>query len=71
MPRLTICKKQFKGNGGSAHDDLVFLQKAMAFLESNRCVERYAYFGTANNDKSLLSDQGNRLSEIGNHYAQD
>lgn len=43
----------------------------MAFLEGNACVQRYAYFGTANNDKCLLSNEQSRLSELGHHYAVD
>lgn len=56
---------------GSSDDDLAFLQKAMAFLEGNGCVERYAYFGSANNDKSLLDDGVVHLSTLGIHYAID
>lgn len=57
--------------GGSSQDELAFLQQAMAFLEGNGCVERYAYFGTANNDECLLSNEQSRLSELGRHYAVD
>lgn len=57
--------------GGSSQDELAFLQQAMSFLEGNRCVQRYAYFGTANNDKCLLSNEQSRLSELGHHYAVD
>ncbi|OAR02166.1 hypothetical protein LLEC1_03498 [Akanthomyces lecanii] len=63
--------QQFKGMGGSSQDELAFLQQAMAFLEGNACVQRYAYFGTANNDMSLLSNEQSRLSELGHHYALD
>ncbi|KAM3545431.1 hypothetical protein ARSEF1564_001593 [Beauveria bassiana] len=62
---------EFKGQEGSSQDEIVFLQKAMAFLEGNPCVERYAYFGTANNDLSLLSNEHSHLSELGSHYASD
>ncbi|OAA60111.1 hypothetical protein ISF_06122 [Cordyceps fumosorosea ARSEF 2679] len=61
----------FKGVNGSPEEDIAFLQKAMAFLEGNACVERYAYFGTANNDQSLLSSEASHLSELGMHYAAD
>ncbi|KAM3550019.1 hypothetical protein ARSEF4850_008549 [Beauveria asiatica] len=62
---------EFKGLGGSSQDEIAFLQEAMTFLEGNPCVERYAYFGTANNDLSLLSNEDSHLSELGSHYASD
>ncbi|KAJ3494304.1 hypothetical protein NLG97_g4170 [Lecanicillium saksenae] len=62
---------EFKGLNGSNEDDLAFLKKAMDFLEGNGCVERYAYFGSANNDQSLLDPGVVHLSELGIHYAID
>ncbi|KAJ6785074.1 hypothetical protein PWT90_08528 [Aphanocladium album] len=63
--------QQFKGLNGSSEDDLAFLQRAMAFLEGNGCVERYAYFGSAWNDQSLLDPGVVHLSNLGIHYAID
>ncbi|TWU77419.1 hypothetical protein ED733_006502 [Metarhizium rileyi] len=46
-----------------------FLKKALPFLDKNSCVERYSYFGTANNSKVLLQNGGPALSALGNQYA--
>lgn len=41
----------------------------MAFLEKSSCVERYAYFGSADNDKDLLSSNpATHLSDLGIDY---
>lgn len=41
----------------------------MPFLDKSPCVERYAYFGTADNSKVLLQNGGPALSPLGNQYA--
>lgn len=42
----------------------------MKFLENNDCVERYAYFGSARGDQSLInSDSVNHLSPLGLQYS--
>lgn len=39
------------------------------FLDNESCVERYAYFGPADIDKTLLENGGAPLSALGNQYA--
>lgn len=46
-----------------------FMQEAIAWLDSMPCVERYAYFGTADGFTSLLANGGPPLSTLGQTYA--
>ena len=46
----------------------MFLSQAIPWLDNNACVYRYAYFGTADNDKILLENGGPTLSPIGVQY---
>ncbi|KAF3766763.1 hypothetical protein M406DRAFT_253877, partial [Cryphonectria parasitica EP155] len=46
-----------------------FLQQAINFLDNEPCVERYAYFGSADGDESLLANGGPALSTLGKQYA--
>lgn len=44
------------------------MKKALPWLDNKACVERYAYFGTANNNKDLLVGNGPRFSPLGYDY---
>ncbi|KAK2608943.1 hypothetical protein QQS21_002519 [Conoideocrella luteorostrata] len=59
---------EFQGFG-SIDEQQNFLKKAMPFLDKNDCVYRYAYFGTADNSKVLLENDGPNLSSLGTQYA--
>ncbi|KAJ3494737.1 hypothetical protein NLG97_g3885 [Lecanicillium saksenae] len=58
---------EFQGEG-SIDEQSNFLRKAIPFLDNNRCVYRYSYFGTADNSKVLLDNGGPRLSPLGVQY---
>ncbi|KAK3181589.1 hypothetical protein K4F52_007144 [Lecanicillium sp. MT-2017a] len=58
---------EFQGLG-SIDDQSEFLRKAIPFLDNSPCVYRYAYFGTADNSKVLLQDNGPHLSPLGVQY---
>ncbi|PSR92148.1 glycosyl hydrolase catalytic core-domain-containing protein [Coniella lustricola] len=45
-----------------------FLEQATNFLDTTPCVERYAYFGSADGDESLLANGGPCLSTLGKQY---
>lgn len=45
------------------------MQQAIDYLDSSSCVERYAYFGAADNDKRLLVGSGPGLSALGQEFA--
>ncbi|KUI61525.1 Alkali-sensitive linkage protein 1 [Cytospora mali] len=46
-----------------------FVQEAIDWLDEQDCVERYAYFGTADGYTSLLHNGGPPLSPLGKTYA--
>lgn len=46
-----------------------FLKRAIAWLDRQQCVARYAYFGTADVDLELLDHRGPALSALGTIYA--
>lgn len=46
-----------------------FMTEAIAWLDDQQCVERYAYFGTAAGYTSLLDNGGPPLSALGKSYA--
>lgn len=54
---------------GSDDGKAEFLKGAIAWLDSQQCVARYAYFGTADIDLELLDHGGPALSALGNIYA--
>ncbi|KAI3396624.1 hypothetical protein diail_11877 [Diaporthe ilicicola] len=54
---------------GSVDEKTGFLTDAIAWLDDQQCVERYAYFGTADNDRELLDNGGPPLSVLGTIYA--
>ncbi|KAK2614910.1 hypothetical protein N8I77_001699 [Diaporthe amygdali] len=54
---------------GSADEKADFLTDAIAWLDNEACVERYAYFGTSDGDHELLDNGGPPLSAIGTIYA--
>jgi hypothetical protein len=53
---------------GSIDEQSAFLKQAIPWLDNNPCVYRYAYFGTANNDASLVENGGPSLSPLGVQY---
>lgn len=55
------------GNDDAANKQ--FMEDAIAWLDGQDCVERYAYFGTADEYTSLLENGGPPLSELGEVYA--
>ncbi|KAI7785412.1 cell wall protein o-glucosyl hydrolase [Diaporthe eres] len=54
---------------GSDDDKAKFLKGAIAWLDNQQCVARYAYFGTADIDLELLDHGGPALSALGTIYA--
>lgn len=55
------------GNDTAANKQ--FMEDAIAWLDEQDCVERYAYFGTADHYTSLLQNDGPSLSDLGEAYA--
>lgn len=55
------------GNDTAANKE--FMEEAIAWLDGQDCVERYAYFGTADHYTSLLENNGPSLSDLGQAYA--
>ncbi|KAJ4154162.1 hypothetical protein LMH87_010623 [Akanthomyces muscarius] len=58
---------EFKGFGNQ-DQQRQFMKKALPWLDKKACIERYAYFGTANNNKDLLVGNGPRFSPLGYDY---
>ncbi|KAL1847256.1 hypothetical protein Daus18300_013991 [Diaporthe australafricana] len=54
---------------GSPDEKASFLTDAISWLDDQQCVDRYAYFGTADNDRELLDNGGPPLSALGTIYA--
>jgi hypothetical protein len=61
---------QFEGYG-SPEQQSVFMAQALPWLDTNDCVARYSYFGSADPDKILLMDGGPALSPLGNQYVYE
>ncbi|ROV95236.1 hypothetical protein VMCG_08570 [Cytospora schulzeri] len=55
------------GNDTAASEQ--FMEDAITWLDDQYCVERYAYFGTADGFTSLLDNDGPLLSALGEKYA--
>lgn len=55
------------GDNATAIDE--FMKDAITWLDQEDCVERYAYFGTADGYTSLLYNNGPNLSALGKAYA--
>ncbi|KAK7741843.1 hypothetical protein SLS53_004910 [Cytospora paraplurivora] len=60
---------EFMPTGDNATAIAEFMKDAIAWLDQEDCVERYAYFGTADGYTSLLYDNGPKLSALGKAYA--
>jgi hypothetical protein len=66
--RLPVWVTEFNGWNGTEPENFDFLKRALAFLESSREVERYAYFNTpAGTPLSLLAADGS-LTRMGKLY---
>jgi len=48
-----------------------FMAQALPWLDDNPCVDRYAWFGSADPDKNLLVASGPELSALGNQYVME
>ncbi|KAH8666487.1 hypothetical protein BX600DRAFT_461876 [Xylariales sp. PMI_506] len=59
---------EFEGIGTN-DEQSAFLAQAIPWLDSNSCVERYSYFGVADNDESFLDNGGPALTALGYQYA--
>lgn len=69
---LQVCRllmmEQFQAYG-TVEEQSAFLRLALPWLDDNDCVYRYAYFGAADPDLSLLQNGGPALSPLGVQYA--
>lgn len=53
---------------GTIDEQSAFLEQAIPWLDNNSCVYRYAYFGVADPNQSLLENGGPALSALGVQY---
>lgn len=67
-PADRLSPTQFQPQG-SNDEKAEFLKGAIAWLDTQKCVARYAYFGTADVDLELLDHGGPALSALGTIYA--
>lgn len=62
---------EFEGLPDDPTAQSAFLAQALPWLDDNPCVDRYAWFGSADPDTNLLVGTGPQLSALGTQYVSE